>query len=374
LNKGQTRILGIDPGLRVTGFGIIEKDGSRLSYIASGTIKSGEGELPERLGALFRGLTAVLEEHQPQEVAIEKVFVNVNPQSTLLLGQARGAAIVAAVHQGITVAEYTALQIKQAVVGNGHADKQQVQEMVKRLLSLTKAPAADPADALACAICHAQQCSGGNRAAACRLNTEKRKTFMIGRLRGVLISKNAPFVMVDVNGVGYEVEVPVSTLSALPSTEDLVVLHTHLVVREDAHLLYGFASLHERNAFRMLLKVSGVGPKLALALLSGLSVSELAGVVVRQDVTRLTRISGVGKKTAERLLLELRDKFKDAGVSLGPEVGSLPRDDVSGDVANALTALGYNDKEVAHALKAIPVGTPVEESIRLSLRLLSRID
>jgi Holliday junction DNA helicase RuvA len=197
---------------------------------------------------------------------------------------------------------------------------------------------------------------------------------MIGRLRGVLISKNAPFVMVDVNGVGYEVEVPVSTLSALPSTEDLVVLHTHLVVREDAHLLYGFASLHERNAFRMLLKVSGVGPKLALALLSGLSVSELAGVVVRQDVTRLTRISGVGKKTAERLLLELRDKFKDAGVSLGPEVGSLPRDDVSGDVANALTALGYNDKEVAHALKAIPVGTPVEESIRLSLRLLSRID
>jgi len=155
LNKGLTRILGIDPGLRVTGFGIIEKDGSRLSYIASGTIKSGEGELPERLGALFRGLTAVLEAHQPHEVAIEKVFVNVNPHSTLLLGQARGAAIVAAVHQDLTVAEYTALQIKQAVVGNGHADKQQVQEMVKRLLSLTKAPAADPADALACAICHA---------------------------------------------------------------------------------------------------------------------------------------------------------------------------------------------------------------------------
>jgi Holliday junction DNA helicase RuvA len=197
---------------------------------------------------------------------------------------------------------------------------------------------------------------------------------MIGRLRGVLISKNAPFVLMDVNGVGYEVEVPVSTLSALPSADHPLELHTHLVVREDAHLLYGFASLHERNAFRMLLKVSGVGPKLALALLSGLSVSELAGVVVRQDVTRLTRISGVGKKTAERLLLELRDKFKDAGVSLGPEVGSLPRDDVSADVANALTALGYNDKEVAHALKAIPVGTAVEEAIRLSLRLLSRVD
>jgi crossover junction endodeoxyribonuclease RuvC len=149
------RILGIDPGLRVTGFGVIEKLGSKLNYIASGTIKSGEGELPERLGALFRGLSAVLQEHQPQQVAIEKVFVNVNPQSTLLLGQARGAAIVAAVNLSMTVSEYTALQIKQAVVGNGHAEKKQVQEMVKRLLSLTKAPAADPADALACAICHA---------------------------------------------------------------------------------------------------------------------------------------------------------------------------------------------------------------------------
>jgi crossover junction endodeoxyribonuclease RuvC len=155
LLKGPLRILGIDPGLRVTGFGVIEKQGSHLIYIASGTIKSGEGELPERLGALFSGLAAVLEEHQPHEVAIEKVFVNVNPQSTLLLGQARGAAIVAAVQASLKVSEYTALQIKQAVVGNGHADKKQVQDMVKRLLSLTKAPAADPADALACAICHA---------------------------------------------------------------------------------------------------------------------------------------------------------------------------------------------------------------------------
>jgi holliday junction DNA helicase RuvA len=197
---------------------------------------------------------------------------------------------------------------------------------------------------------------------------------MIGRLRGILVSKHAPFVLVDVNGVGYELEVPLSTLSELPSTDHPVELHTHYVVREDAHLLYGFGNLHERNAFRMLLKVSGVGPKLALALLSGLSVSELAGVVVRQDVARLTRISGVGKKTAERLLLELRDKFKDAGDTLGPEVGGLPRDDVSGDVANALTALGYNDKEVAHALKSVPAGSSVEEAIRLSLRLLSRTE
>ena len=155
MTSGTTRILGIDPGLRVTGYGIIERTGSRLVYVASGTIRSGDGELPERLGVLFRGVVEVLAAHAPQQIAIEKVFVNVNPQSTVLLGQARGAAIAALVQQGLPVAEYTALQIKQAVVGQGHADKTQVQDMVRRLLALEKAPASDPADALACAICHA---------------------------------------------------------------------------------------------------------------------------------------------------------------------------------------------------------------------------
>lgn len=149
------RILGIDPGLRVTGYGLVERIGNRLVYVASGAIRSGDGELPERLGVLVRGMAEVLAIHQPEEVAIEKVFVNVNPQSTLLLGQARGAVIAVAVQNSLPVAEYTALQIKQAVVGNGHAEKGQVQEMVRRLLGLTTAPAADPADALACAICHA---------------------------------------------------------------------------------------------------------------------------------------------------------------------------------------------------------------------------
>lgn len=149
------RILGIDPGLRVTGFGIIEKIGNRLCYVTSGCIKSGEGELPQRLSVILKGLGEVIGTNQPQQVAIEKVFVNVNPQSTLLLGQARGAAICAAVLQGLPVAEYTALQVKQAVVGNGHAAKEQVQEMVKRLLKLSGLPSADAADALACAICHA---------------------------------------------------------------------------------------------------------------------------------------------------------------------------------------------------------------------------
>lgn len=155
------RILGIDPGLRLTGFGVIEKVGEKLNYIASGTIKTASGktenreELPARLKIILDGLFEVIETYQPQEVAIEKVFVNVNPQSTLLLGQARGAAISAAVMKDLTVAEYTALQVKQAVVGNGHAAKEQVQEMVKRLLNLPAVPKPDSADALACAICHA---------------------------------------------------------------------------------------------------------------------------------------------------------------------------------------------------------------------------
>ena len=153
---GVQRILGIDPGLRVTGFGVIEKRGGKLAYITSGCIKTGKGgALPARLKIILEGIAEVCAAQQPQQAAIEKVFVNVNPQSTLLLGQARGAAISALVLAGLPVAEYTALQVKQAVVGHGKAAKQQVQEMVRRLLSLSGDPSADAADALACAICHA---------------------------------------------------------------------------------------------------------------------------------------------------------------------------------------------------------------------------
>lgn len=152
---GTQRILGIDPGLRVTGFGVIDRTGSKILYVTSGCIRSPAGELAERLGSIFAGLNELIGTHQPQQVAVEKVFVNVNPNSTLALGQARGAAICAAVHAGLPVAEYTALQVKQSVVGNGHAAKEQVQEMVRRLLALPGLPGTDAADALACAICHA---------------------------------------------------------------------------------------------------------------------------------------------------------------------------------------------------------------------------
>ncbi len=151
----KIRILGIDPGLRITGFGVIDKIGSNLIYVSSGSVKTLEGELPSRLKLILNNLSEVITHYQPEHVAIEQVFVNINPKSTLLLGQARGAAICAAVLNDLIVAEYTALQIKQAVVGNGHAKKDQVQEMVMRLLNLAGSPSSDAADALACAICHA---------------------------------------------------------------------------------------------------------------------------------------------------------------------------------------------------------------------------
>jgi len=167
------RILGIDPGLRVTGFGVLDKQGQQLNYVASGCIKTPDGELQERLKVILNSLGEVIAQHQPQEVALEKVFVNVNPQSTLLLGQARGAAICAVVLADLPLAEYTALQVKQAVVGNGHANKEQVQQMVQRLLDLSGSPSADAADALACAICHAHGGQGLGKLATAGYRVKK---------------------------------------------------------------------------------------------------------------------------------------------------------------------------------------------------------
>jgi crossover junction endodeoxyribonuclease RuvC len=163
--RAHTRILGIDPGLAVTGYGILDIDHNRLSYVTSGRIRTPGGDLALRLKTILEGLNEVITAHRPAQIALEKVFVNVNPQSTLLLGQARGTAICAAVLHGLPVAEYTALQVKQAVVGNGHAQKRQVQDMVRRLLQLGANPSPDAADALACAICHAHGGQGLGRLA-----------------------------------------------------------------------------------------------------------------------------------------------------------------------------------------------------------------
>lgn len=191
---------------------------------------------------------------------------------------------------------------------------------------------------------------------------------MIGRISGRLAAKHPPQILVDVGGVGYEIHVPMSTLYQLPATGGEVVLLTHLIVREDAHQLYGFATEAERHVFRQLLKISGVGARTALAVLSGMSVADLRQAVSTQDGGRLTRIPGIGKKTAERLLLELRDKL-DAGVIVETAAQGARE---TGDIANALQALGYNEREIAWALKELPSQINVTEGIRQALKLLSK--
>jgi holliday junction DNA helicase RuvA len=192
---------------------------------------------------------------------------------------------------------------------------------------------------------------------------------MIGRISGTLIAKHPPQILVDVRGVGYEVDVPMSTFYQLPALGAEVTLLTHLVVREDAQQLYGFATEPERRAFRQLLRISGVGARTALAVLSGLSVADLREAVTTQDADRLTKIPGIGRKTAERLLLELRDKL-ELGVLAVPAAGRA--DGETGDVTNALLALGYNDREAAWAIKQLPAGVTVTEGIRQALKLLSK--
>src|SRR5512139_1998843 len=192
---------------------------------------------------------------------------------------------------------------------------------------------------------------------------------MIGRLNGVLLEKNPPQVLLDVQGVGYEVDVPMSTFYNLPALNERVVLHTQLIVREDAHLLFGFATQEERVAFRQLLKISGVGPKMALSVLSGLSLSDLALAVANKDAARLTKVPGVGKKTAERLLLELQGKFAVSGA--GAVAGAAPAS-AGNDIVNALLALGYNEKEADWAARQLPKEIGVSDGIRQALKLLSK--
>ena len=186
---------------------------------------------------------------------------------------------------------------------------------------------------------------------------------MIGRLSGKLAAKNPPQVLIDTGGVGYELDVPMSTFYSLPATGEAVSLFTHLVVREDAHVLYGFATLEERGAFRQLIRISGVGARTALSVLSGLSVADLAEAVTLQDAARLTKIPGIGKKTAERLLLELKGKVVE---TVRQASGN------ASDVLNALLGLGYSEKEALSAVKGLAPGLAVTEGIRAALKALAK--
>jgi Holliday junction DNA helicase RuvA len=192
---------------------------------------------------------------------------------------------------------------------------------------------------------------------------------MIGRITGVLVEKRPPQVLVDVQGVAYELDVPMSTFYNLPAAGGRVSLHTHLVVREDAHLLFGFGSDAERQAFRQLLRISGIGARTALAVLSGMTVEELHQAVAGQDSMRLVRVPGIGRKTAERLLLELRDKLQAGAGAVAAGSSASSRD----DALTALLALGYSEKEASGALGKLPPDLATSDAIRQALRLLSRV-
>ena len=190
---------------------------------------------------------------------------------------------------------------------------------------------------------------------------------MIGKLSGVLSEKNPPQILIDCQGVGYEVDVPMSTFFNLPAVGERVSVLTHHVVREDAQILFGFGTAAERSSFRQLIRISGVGPRTALGVLSGMSVDELSRAVTAQDSARLTKVPGIGKKTAERLLLELKGKL---GPDLGPAAAA--PSDAHADIGQALLALGYSEKEASAALKGMPAGLEVSEGIKWALRQLSR--
>lgn len=190
---------------------------------------------------------------------------------------------------------------------------------------------------------------------------------MIGRLHGKLLEKNPPQILIDVSGVGYEVDVPMSTFCNLPEVGGELTLHTHFVVREDAELLYGFATLAERAVFRALIKISGVGPKIALALLSGITVDQLKDAVDRGETGLLTKVPGIGKKTAERLMLELKGKLAGTGAA----TAAVPTSGARADVAAALIALGYSEREAAAATKKLPEDCTVNDGLRLALKSLT---
>lgn len=190
---------------------------------------------------------------------------------------------------------------------------------------------------------------------------------MIGRLHGKLLEKNPPQILIDVSGVGYEVDVPMSTFCNLPEVGGELTLHTHFVVREDAELLYGFATLAERAVFRALIKISGVGPKIALALLSGITVDQLKDAVDRGETGLLTKVPCIGKKTAERLVLELKDKLAGTGAA----TAAVPTSGARADVAAALIALGYSEREAAAATKKLPEDCTVNDGLRLALKSLT---
>ncbi len=313
--------------------------------------------------AIHQGLSRLIRSSSPDCVVVENLFHARNVRSALTLGHARGVAVLAAVEAGLPVLEYTPADVKQAVVGYGRAEKRQIQHMVALLLGLETAPSPhDAADALAVAICHAHDgrwrpggrrpaCPGRAELAAHATRPDRQAPHpVIARLSGTLLEKHVQRLVVDVGGVGYEVLVPLSTSYAVGEPGGAVALRIHMHVREDALQLFGFATPLEQTLFERLIAVNGVGPRLALAVLSGIESRDLVTAVRQGDLARLTRIPGVGRRTAERLVVELRDRLPadEAAATQAPGAGG-----VRDDVLSALLNLGYQRSAVEKTIDAV---------------------
>ena len=332
---------------------MIESEGNRLIFIGCGSVEPPDNlPLASRLLAIHEGLAAVLGDFRPMEAAVEQTFVNKDGVATLKLGQARGVAMLAPAMFGIAVAEYAPNQVKKTVVGAGHADKNQVAVMLKILLPKAEPKSADAADALAIAITHAHHRQG----AALRLKVAGP---MIGKLKGLIDSYGEDYVILDVGGVGYQVHCSARTLQALPSPGEAAVLSIETYVREDQIKLFGFRSDVEREWFRLLQTVQGVGAKVALAVLGTLPPAELANAIALRDKAAVARTPGVGPKVAERIVTELKDKApalrqcRSRRWSASPARSTrhrAPRPVT--DAISALVNLGYGQPQAAAAIAA----------------------
>ncbi len=374
-----TRILGLDPGLRRTGWGVVAAEGSRLRWIAHGVVAPPEAApFSERLLHLLEAIGAVCAVHACDEAAIEEVFVNMNPASTLKLGHARAAVMLAPARHGLGVAEYSPNLIKKAVVGAGHADKAQIAFMVKRLLPSAGDVKADAADALAVAITHAQL----RRRALLIPPPSGEDRIMIGRLRGVLAEVEPDHCLIDCAGVGYVVACGARTLQRLPAPGDEATLHIESNWNaESGPRLYGFLTRDERRAFTTLTGIQGVGPKAALSVLDVLPPGELAAAVAREDRAAVARANGVGPKLALRIVTELKGKplgevsFTSSAAGVHAEVAP-PVPSVTGEAVSALLGLGVAEvnarRAVDQALIRLGDAADLSAVIRAALQELGR--
>jgi Holliday junction DNA helicase RuvA len=377
------KIFGIDPGSERTGYGCVESDGSRHRIVLCGAISTPRlTSFPEKLMQIHGRLEALLLECRPDCVAIENLFFATNVRSALKLGHARGVAMLAAVEAGIPVFEYTPAEVKRAVVGYGARRRRRARRgALSRPLAADRAlrrhppPGAHQGDQLAPVQTWTLN---GPSSIPGRVLRPKAKDQgpLIAHLRGRILEKQPNRTVVDVGGVGYDVFVPLSTFYGLgdPGSEIALRIHTH--VREDALILYGFVTLLEQELFERLIGVSGIGPKLALAVLSGIEPRDLIRAIERGDVARLTAIPGVGKKTAERIVLELKDRLPRAPIVAAAAGDVAPfSSELRDDLLSALINLGYHrplaEKAVASALKAVPDGG-FEPTLKQALRDLAK--